>query len=171
MNIPRFHLLKRWMIADCEVIYPSGNNKGKLTYDVALKMNQIAGKIEVYTDGHCNLCRWMREHVEPLDRDHRVEWLDYNDPEILKRAAPHTREKMAEQMHVRTPDGRWTKGYFGWIEVIRVLPRWSWMSPIMNVWPFTKLGPIFYHWLAARRYTLFGVPPPCDASGVCQLHK
>ena len=31
--------------------------------------------------------------------------------------------------------------------------------------------PLLYHWLAARRYTLFGVPPPCDASGVCQLHK
>jgi len=127
-------------------------------------------KFEVYTDGQCNLCRWMREHVEPLDRNHRLEWLDYNDPEILKRAAPHAREQMAEEMHVRSPEGLWSKGYFGWIEVIRVLPRWKWLAPMMSVWPFTKLGPGFYHWLASRRYTLFGVPPPCDASGVCKLH-
>jgi predicted DCC family thiol-disulfide oxidoreductase YuxK len=113
----------------------------------------------------------MRARVEPLDRDHRIEWLDYNDPEILKRAAPHTCEEMAEEMHVRTAGGRWSKGYFAWIEVIRVLPRWGWLTSVMSVWPPTKLGPIFYRWLAKRRYTLFGVPPPCDASGVCHLHK
>ena len=128
-------------------------------------------KIEVYTDGQCNLCRWMRARVEPLDRNQRIEWLDYNDPEILQRASPHTREEMANEMHTQTVNGGWSKGYFAWIEVIRVLPCWKWFAPIMSVWPFTKLGPILYRLLAARRYTLFGVPPPCDASGVCQLHK
>ena len=130
-----------------------------------------ANKIEVYTDGQCILCRWTRDHVEPLDRDRRLEWLDYNDPENLNRAAPHTHKEMAEQMHVRPPDGRWHKGYFAWIEVVRVLPRWKWLAPLMGIWPFTKLGPVFYSWLASRRYTLFGVPPPCDESGVCKLHQ
>ena len=113
----------------------------------------------------------MRARVERLDRDRRIEWLDYNDPEILKRAAPHSREEMAEEMHVRTADGRLSKGYFAWIEVILALPRWKWLVPILSIWPFTKLGPIFYAWLAARRYTLFGVPPPCEASGACRLHN
>jgi len=131
----------------------------------------LTNKLEVYTDGQCNLCRWMRARVEPLDRNGRIEWLDYNDPEILKRAAPHTSAEMTDEMHTRTADGRWAKGYFAWIEVVRVLPRWKWLAGIMGIWPFTKLGPIFYHWLASRRYTLFGVPPPCDASGVCRLHK
>ena len=128
-------------------------------------------KIEIYTDGNCSLCRWMRAHVEPLDRDHRIQWLDYNDPDVLRRAAPHTPEEMADAMHARTTDGRWTKGYFAWIEVIRVLTRWKWLVRILSVWPFTRIGPVFYRWLAARRYILFGVPPPCDASGVCRLHK
>ena len=127
-------------------------------------------RIEVYTDGQCNLCRWTRARVEPYDRDRRIDWLDYNDPEILKRAAPRTREEMAVEMHARTADGRWSKGYFAWIEVVHVLPRWKWLVTILLVWPFTKLGPIFYRWLAKRRYTLFGVPPPCDAGGVCRLH-
>jgi predicted DCC family thiol-disulfide oxidoreductase YuxK len=63
-------------------------------------------KIEVYTDGHCNLCRWMRARVEPLDRNRRIEWLDYNDPEILQRAAPRTREELADEMHTRNADDR-----------------------------------------------------------------
>jgi len=84
--------------------------------------------IEVYTDGHCNLCRWMRAHVEPLDRDRRIEWLDFNDPEILKRAAPRTVEEMAAEMHVHHADGTWSRGYWGWIDLIAVLPRWKWMA-------------------------------------------
>ena len=112
----------------------------------------------------------MREHVDPFDTNHRLEWLDYNDPEVLRRASPRTQEEMSVEMHVCTPDGRWTKGYFAWIEVIRVLPRWRWLAPMLAIWPLTKLGPVFYRWLAARRYTLFGVPPPCDESGVCPLH-
>ncbi len=131
----------------------------------------MSQRIEVYTDGHCNLCRWMRARVDPLDRDRRIEWLDYNDPEILQRAAPHTHNELADEMHARTADGRWSKGYFAWIEVIRVLPRWRWLVPILSLWPITKIGAVFYRWLAARRYTLFGVPPPCDAGGACQLHR
>jgi predicted DCC family thiol-disulfide oxidoreductase YuxK len=140
-----------------------------------LRYNQIEGmsesKIEVYTDGGCNLCRWMRAHVEPHDRDHRIEWLDYTDPAILRRASPHTKEELAREMHARTPAGRWAKGYQAWIEVIRVLPRWSWLAPILSIWPFTRLGPVFYRWLAGHRYTLFGVPPPCDETGACRLHS
>ena len=93
----------------------------------------FADKIEVYTDGHCNLCRWMRARVEPLDRDRRIEWLDYNDPEVLQRAAPRTREEMANEMHTHTVSGGWSKGYSAWIEVIGVLPRWKWLAPIMAV--------------------------------------
>jgi len=113
----------------------------------------------------------MRARVEPLDRDRRIEWLDYNDPEVLQRATPHTREELATEMHARPANGKWFKGYFAWIEVVRVLRRWRWLATIMSIWPCTSLGPIGYKWLARRRYTLFGVPPPCDASGVCQLHK
>ena len=127
-------------------------------------------KLEVYTDGQCNLCRWTRARVEPLDSNHCIEWLDYNDPDVLRRAAPHTREEMAAEMHTRAADGRWAKGYFAWIEVICVLPRWKWLAPILSIRPLTNLGPIFYRWLAAHRYTLLGVPPPCDESGVCRLH-
>ncbi|OLE51754.1 MAG: hypothetical protein AUG51_21050 [Acidobacteria bacterium 13_1_20CM_3_53_8] len=130
-----------------------------------------ADRIEVYTDGQCPLCLWMREHVEPFDRKRRIEWLDYNSPENQERAKPHTLAELSEEMHVRTEAGRWTSGYWAWLEVLRVLPVWRWLAPILSIWPFTFLGPRLYRWVARRRYTLFGIPPPCDASGVCKLHK
>jgi predicted DCC family thiol-disulfide oxidoreductase YuxK len=112
----------------------------------------------------------MRARVEPFDRHHRIKWLDYRDPEVLRRAAPYTFQELNEEMHARTPDGRWSGGYWAWVELLRVLPGWRWLAPVLSIWPFTKLGPIFYRLLAARRYKLFGVPPPCDPSGVCALH-
>jgi len=130
-----------------------------------------ATRIEVYTDGQCPLCQWMRARVEPFDRRGRIEWLDYNLPENQERARPHTLAQLSEEMHVRTPEGRWESGYRAWLEVLRVLPGWCWLAPLFSVWPFTSLGPLFYRWLAQRRYTLFGIPPPCNASGVCKLHN
>ncbi len=101
----------------------------------------------------------------------RIEWIDFNEPEALESAAPHTFAEMAAEMHVRRADGSWSKGYFSWLDVLRVLPRWRWLASVLALWPLTSLGPVFYRWLASRRYTLFGIPPPCDASGVCSLHQ
>ena len=130
-----------------------------------------SSRIEVYTDGQCPLCQWMRARVEPFDKGKRVEWIDYNLPENLSRAEPRTYEELADEMHVRTPDGRWSRGYAAWLEVLRVLPAWRWLVPLISVWPFTSLGPRLYRWLAGRRYKLFGIPPPCDPHGVCKLHQ
>ena len=113
----------------------------------------------------------MRARVEPHDREARIEWLDYNEPENQLRAAPHTLPELAEEMHVRRPEGTWSKGFEGWLDVLRVLPRWRWLAGVLALWPFRALGPLFYRWLARRRYSLFGIPPPCDSEGVCSLHQ
>ncbi|HYJ46710.1 MAG TPA: DUF393 domain-containing protein [Pyrinomonadaceae bacterium] len=128
-------------------------------------------QLEVYLDGQCPLCRWMRERVERRDRSGRIRWMDYRDPDVLGKT-PYTFKQLDEQMHARRiADGCWTAGFQAWLEVLRVLPRWRFLAPLLSVWPFTALGRLFYRWLAKRRYKLFGIPPPCDPEGVCTLHK
>ncbi|MDQ3817071.1 MAG: DUF393 domain-containing protein [Acidobacteriota bacterium] len=127
-------------------------------------------QLEVYMDGQCPLCRWMRERVERRDRWHKIEWLDYRDPAVQSRT-PYTFKELDAEMHARRiADGHWAAGYKAWLEVMRVLQRWRIIAPVLSVWPFTALGRLFYRWLATRRYKLFGIPPPCDAEGVCSLH-
>ncbi|HZH29967.1 MAG TPA: DUF393 domain-containing protein [Pyrinomonadaceae bacterium] len=134
-------------------------------------MSTASAQLEVYTDGQCPLCLWMRARVEPFDRERRLEWLDLNSPEALRRAAPYTHAQLTEEMYARRKaDGAWAKGFFAWIEVLRLLPRLRWLAWAFSRPPFTTLGPVFYRQLAKRRYQLFGIPPPCDADGVCQLH-
>ena len=127
--------------------------------------------IEVYMDGQCPLCRWLREKVERRDRYSRIDWKDYRDPETLS-TTPFTFKELDEEMHARRiANGRWSAGFKAWLEVMRVLPRWRIIVPLLSIWPFTALGKLFYRWLAKRRYKLFGIPPPCDPEGVCTLHK
>jgi predicted DCC family thiol-disulfide oxidoreductase YuxK len=130
-----------------------------------------AARLEVYTDGQCPLCRWMRERVERRDRFRKIEWKDFRDPSV-QQSTPFTLHELDAEMHARRKgDGRWATGYRAWVEVLRVLPRWRFLAPLLTVWPLTSFGRLFYRWLAKRRYKLFGVPPPCDSEGVCQLHK
>ena len=130
-----------------------------------------AVRLEVYTDGQCPLCRWMRERVERRDRFRKIDWKDFRDPAV-QQSTPFTLHELDAEMHARRKgDGRWSAGYRAWVEVLRVLPRWRFLAPLLNVWPLTFFGRLFYRWLAKRRYKLFGVPPSCDADGVCQLHK
>jgi len=133
-------------------------------------MNDSA-KIEIFTDGECPLCKWMRARVEPFDTRNRLGWLNFRDPEVLEMAAPRTFEELNSEMHAHMPDGRWLKGYPAWLEVLRVLPKWRWVTPLLSLPGIASLGGVLYRWLADRRFTLFGVPPPCSPDGVCALHK
>jgi predicted DCC family thiol-disulfide oxidoreductase YuxK len=113
----------------------------------------------------------MRERVERRDHLGRIEWLNYRDPQVQSRT-PYSFQQLDAEMHTRRiADGSWSAGYKAWLEVMRVLPRWRYLTPLLSVWPFTSLGRFFYRQLATRRYKLFGVPPPCDPNGVCSLHK
>jgi predicted DCC family thiol-disulfide oxidoreductase YuxK len=134
-----------------------------------IKMSKTR-QIEIYTDGACPLCRWSRERVEPLDTGKRLQWLDFRTAEAQARAAPHTVEELNDEMHVRRADGTWVKGYAGWLEILAVIPQTRPIARILRLWPFRAVGPVFYRWLARRRFSLFGMPPPCDANGACSLH-
>src|SRR3954464_4110884 len=104
--------------------------------------------IEIYMDGQCPLCRWMRGKVERRDRFNRIEWMDYRDPEV-QGATGFTFKQLDEAMHARRmTSGRWSAGFQAWLEVMRVLPRWRLIAPVLSVWPFTALGRLFYKWLA-----------------------
>ena len=125
-------------------------------------------QIQVYYDGECPLCQWLRAKVEPLDTQGRLQWVNFREAELTASGAPSF-EQLNAEMFVRTPEGRWHGGYDAWAEIVKVLPRLGWFGRMMAVWPLSWFGPYFYRWIAARRFWLFGIPPPCDPSGVCQV--
>src|ERR1700739_3395811 len=94
--------------------------------------------VRVYDDGNCPFCQWAQQTITRWDRDHRLEFRDYNEPGIAAET-PFPREQLDKRMHVQTPDGRWHAGFFGWIAVLRVLPRWRWLARAMSAPPIRWL--------------------------------
>lgn len=99
--------------------------------------------------------------MEPYDSTARLRFLDYNDPGVAEQA-PFSRSDLDEEMHVRTPDGKWLKGFDAWVALLRVLPKLSWLGWIAGMPPARWFGPSVYAFIARHRYNLPGAPSHCE---------
>ena len=136
---------------------------------------EAAAKLTVFDDGNCPFCQWAQAWVERRDREHRLEFFDFNRPEIAAQA-PFAPSELGRRMHVRSPDGAWHVGYFGWIAVLSALPHWGWLAGGMRHAPLRWMGPSVYQWVADHRYQVprfllrwLGAPPPCPVN--CALPR
>jgi predicted DCC family thiol-disulfide oxidoreductase YuxK len=128
-----------------------------------------APQVRVYTDGNCAFCWWARSLVEPRDLNRRIDFRDFNDPAIAAET-PFTTPQLLAEMHVLTNDGRWHAGFWGWLAILRELPRWRWLGRLLSWPPMRWLGPSLYRFLARNRYRIpnwllraLGAPRPCDS--------
>jgi predicted DCC family thiol-disulfide oxidoreductase YuxK len=99
--------------------------------------------------------------VEPYDSRSRLRFLDYNDSDVAA-LAPFPRSDLDREMHVRTPEGTWLRGFEAWLAILRVLPRFAWLGRIAGLPPFRWLGPPAYGFIARHRYSLPGAPARCE---------
>ena len=116
---------------------------------------------DVFLDGSCSFCRWMRAKIEPFDSGSRLRFVDYNDPSVSAQA-PFSRAELDNEMHVRTPEGVWLKGFEAWLALARVLPKLAWLGRIAGLPPARWLGPFVYGFIARHRYSLPGAPARCE---------
>jgi predicted DCC family thiol-disulfide oxidoreductase YuxK len=134
-------------------------------------------RLVAYTDGRCPFCQWSRKKVERYDGAGAVEFRDYNNP-ASARETPYSDEKLATEMRVRTPEGKWYGGFAAWIEVLKALPKWRWLGKLAASPPLRWLGPSAYRFVARNRYQApkfllrwMGAPPPCSPEAGCAIPK
>ena len=108
--------------------------------------------------------------MEAHDRRQLLDFRDFNRPEIAAET-PYTLSQLNQRMYVQTPDGAWHGGFWGWIEILNVIPRYHWLGTILRGVPFRWAGPSIYNFFARNRYRLprvllriLGVPAQCDES-------
>jgi predicted DCC family thiol-disulfide oxidoreductase YuxK len=118
-------------------------------------------KYDIFLDGSCSFCRWSQAKIEPYDSGERVRFLDYNDPAVAA-LVPFPRGELDREMHMRTPEGNWLRGFEAWLALLRVLPKLAWLGRIASVPPLRWLGPSVYGLIARHRYSLPGAPARCD---------
>jgi predicted DCC family thiol-disulfide oxidoreductase YuxK len=122
---------------------------------------------DVFMDGSCTFCQWTRAKIEPYDSGSRLRFLDFNDPAVAAQA-PFSRDELNREMHVRTPDASWKKGFEAWLALLQVLPKLAWLGRIAGLPPMRWMGPPMYRFVARHRYNLPGAPARCE-SDTCAM--
>lgn len=125
-----------------------------------------ARKAQILYDGQCPLCLKSVGLLKRLDWLGRLSYGNARDRDHLPAGdAPLDPDKLLQEMHVLTPDGR--RLYHGFAAL-----RWiAWRLPVL--WPIApllylpgvpQLGQRLYLWVARNRFRLV----PCHG-GVCTL--
>ncbi len=78
-------------------------------------------KYDIFLDGSCSFCRWSQAKIEPYDSGGRLRFLDYNDAAVAAQA-PFPRADLDQEMYMRTPEGKWLRGFEAWLALLHVLP-------------------------------------------------
>jgi predicted DCC family thiol-disulfide oxidoreductase YuxK len=122
---------------------------------------------DIFMDGSCSFCPWTQQQVQPYDTNSRLRFVDYNDPAVAAQA-PFSREDLDNEMHVRTPEGTWLKGFAAWQVLLLVLPKLAWLGHLAKMPPMRWMGPSVYAFIARHRYSLPGAPARCE-SDTCAI--
>lgn len=131
----------------------------------------MLAKLKVFVDGSCPFCRAVQARITPWDRDGRLEFVDYQQPQVAA-LSPFSSASLDAEMHVLAPDGSWHIGFDGWAAVLGALPAWRWLGWIFALPPVRWIGRPVYRFIARHRYSLPGMPKPCAVDGctVAQMH-
>jgi predicted DCC family thiol-disulfide oxidoreductase YuxK len=128
----------------------------------------VPQQLTIYWDGHCPFCSAIKERLTKLDSEHRLHFVDYNDPAVAEAAAERfSPADLDLEMRAQLADGTWRSGYFALAAIMRDLPMLHWLGLLMQAWIFADVGPKLYRWAANHRYGIslvLGLAAPCSQS-------
>ena len=116
-----------------------------------------SGRVEVFYDGKCPVCRASRSWARRRDGDHRLQWFDATDPACADRL-PASAAELARAVWVRRSDGTLASGYWAWLAVLAELPSWRPVARLLALPPLAWVGPPVYRLVAALRHRLGAAP-------------
>ncbi|MFV8833370.1 thiol-disulfide oxidoreductase DCC family protein [Aquisalimonas sp. APHAB1-3] len=118
-------------------------------------LTQADGRLIVFYDGGCPLCRREIRHYRRMDRQGGIFWQDIaHQPQVLNDTGIGFRDAMA-LFHVVEPSGRIVVGAHGFVRIWQRLPGYRWLGAVCRytglVWPMDGAYRLFAAWRWKRR--------------------
>ena len=107
-------------------------------------------------DAECRLCVATQNQIARWDRERRLDFLSYQDPEMRRRFPEISMEACAVSIHLVDSDGKVWLGAEAFREILRYLPGGAWFRLLYAVPGGLWLAKKIYRWTADHRYQLLG---------------
>ena len=104
-------------------------------------------------DGECGFCSRSMELVRRWDREHRLQYVPFQDEAAVARFGVPLPARAAA-MHLILPDGRVFAGADAAPEILRLLPGKHWLAAPFAVPGVRPIARRVYAWIARRRRCL-----------------
>jgi predicted DCC family thiol-disulfide oxidoreductase YuxK len=98
----------------------------------AIDAGHEEGRLKVYFDGGCPLCRSEIAHYRKLDAAGRVDFVDLSSP-AADIGPDLSREAALGRFHVRGRDGELESGAAAFVRLWKELPGWRWLAVMARV--------------------------------------
>jgi predicted DCC family thiol-disulfide oxidoreductase YuxK len=130
------------------------------------------GRYIVLYDGLCKFCDAGSRRLLKMARPGAVERVDFQQSGALDPFPGLTHDACMKQMYLVAPNGRLYAGFEAAVQAVATRRGIGWIAHLYYVPGIRQLCEIFYRWIAARRYRLFGkkvAAGECDDS-TCAVH-
>ncbi len=105
-------------------------------------------------DGECGICSRSVAWLNERDRDHRFEFIPFQEPAVPARFPQISREEFESAMQLVSPDGARWQGALAVEEILKLLPRWRILGPFFRVPGIRRLADFIYRAVARNRSRL-----------------
>lgn len=92
------------------------------------ELDSAPGKLSVYFDGGCPVCRAEISSYQSGPGGDGICWLDVTKVSADELGPGLVPEAAIARFHVRRPDGELVSGAAAFVEVWKQLPRWRWLA-------------------------------------------
>lgn len=116
------------------------------------RANDVARGLHIYYDGRCGLCLGMKRWAVRRDRRDRLDWRDVHASAGQLRRIGVQPEAALHRLHVLTPEGEVCSGAWAVVEIMRRLPRWRWLAPVLGLPGVARLAGRVYDAVARYRH-------------------
>ncbi len=113
----------------------------------------LSGRTLVFYDGNCSLCRREITHYRRIDRSGELCWVDITDDHGLLDEHRLSFEAAMRELHVLDKSGVWHRGIDGFTVIWRHLPRYRWLSRLIQLPGIHPAARVAYRRFAEWRFT------------------
>ena len=97
------------------------------------QLDSAPGKLSVYFDGGCPVCRAEISSYQSGPGGDGICWLDVTKVSADELGPGLVPEAAIARFHVRRPDGELVSGVAAFVEVWKQLPRWRWLAIMAQI--------------------------------------